>query len=255
MRDSQPADVDLVICSASHHQRPYPAIAIEIQNELGTVGAGFDMQSSSAAAGTHVPILARAGAHKRAPVMPGDDFGRHHQHPLVSSGAHKIDRNMQARGSRRAAEPHVEARTNGAKLVLYLDGDCRIWPLVMRGRADHQIDLSRLQSRMGKRLLCRGNGELGFQRQRVVRARGYSWRHAGGIEDTLAFNNVPVLNARRIDDEVIVGFRQRVEPRSRPARIFAVHPAVETFNQFLVGDRGLGNFSANAADDDAIYAA
>ena len=68
----QPADIDLVICSASHHQRPYPAIAIEIQNELGTVGAGFDMGlgCSSAAAGLHVAVnLVRAGAHKRVLVV------------------------------------------------------------------------------------------------------------------------------------------------------------------------------------------
>ena len=32
------ADIDMVICAASHHQRPYPAIAIEIQNALGTGG-------------------------------------------------------------------------------------------------------------------------------------------------------------------------------------------------------------------------
>ncbi|RUU49287.1 beta-ketoacyl-ACP synthase III, partial [Mesorhizobium sp. M2C.T.Ca.TU.009.01.2.1] len=37
------SDIDLVICSASHHQRPYPAIAIEMQEALGTKGAGFDM--------------------------------------------------------------------------------------------------------------------------------------------------------------------------------------------------------------------
>ena len=29
------SDIDMVICAASHQQRPYPAMAIEIQNELG----------------------------------------------------------------------------------------------------------------------------------------------------------------------------------------------------------------------------
>jgi beta-ketodecanoyl-[acyl-carrier-protein] synthase len=37
------ADIDLVICSCAHHQRPYPAIAIEIQKALGCKGAAFDM--------------------------------------------------------------------------------------------------------------------------------------------------------------------------------------------------------------------
>jgi beta-ketodecanoyl-[acyl-carrier-protein] synthase len=67
----EPGDVDLVICSASHHQRPYPAIAIEMQQSMGTRGAGFDMGlgCSSAAAGLHVAAgLVRAGVQKRVLV-------------------------------------------------------------------------------------------------------------------------------------------------------------------------------------------
>ena len=66
------ADIDMVICAASHHQRPYPAIAIEIQNALGAKGAGFDMGlgCSSAAAGLHVAFnLVRTGAQKRVLVV------------------------------------------------------------------------------------------------------------------------------------------------------------------------------------------
>lgn len=68
----EPGDIDMVICAASHHQRPYPAIAIEIQNALGTTGAGFDMGlgCSSAAAGLHVATsLVRTGAHRRVLVV------------------------------------------------------------------------------------------------------------------------------------------------------------------------------------------
>jgi beta-ketodecanoyl-[acyl-carrier-protein] synthase len=64
--------VDMVICAASHQQRPYPAIAIEIQNELGAGGAGFDMNlgCSSAGAALHVATsLVRAGAHRRVLVV------------------------------------------------------------------------------------------------------------------------------------------------------------------------------------------
>ncbi|HTV67306.1 MAG TPA: beta-ketoacyl-ACP synthase III [Rhizobiaceae bacterium] len=67
-----PADVDMVICSASHHQRPYPAIAVEIQHALGMTGAGFDMNlaCSSAAAGLHVAFnFVRTGAQKRVMVV------------------------------------------------------------------------------------------------------------------------------------------------------------------------------------------
>lgn len=65
-------DVDLVICASAHHQRPYPAIAIEIQRALGTSGAGFDMGlgCSSALAGLHVATnLVKAGAHRRVLVV------------------------------------------------------------------------------------------------------------------------------------------------------------------------------------------
>jgi len=66
------ASVDMVICSASHHQRPYPAIAIEIQKALGTSGAAFDMGlgCSSAGAGLHVATsFVRSGAHRRVLVV------------------------------------------------------------------------------------------------------------------------------------------------------------------------------------------
>ena len=65
-------DIDMVICAASHQQRPYPAIAIEIQNELGAAGAAFDMNlgCSSAAAALHVASsLVRAGAHRRVLIV------------------------------------------------------------------------------------------------------------------------------------------------------------------------------------------
>ena len=66
------SDVDMVICSASHQQRPYPAVAVEIQKELGAVGGGFDMNlgCSSAAAALHLAFnLVRSGAQKRVLVV------------------------------------------------------------------------------------------------------------------------------------------------------------------------------------------
>lgn len=67
-----PEEVDMVICAASHHQRPYPAIGIEIQNALGISGTAFDMAlgCSSAVAALHVAFnLIRAGAHRRILVV------------------------------------------------------------------------------------------------------------------------------------------------------------------------------------------
>jgi beta-ketodecanoyl-[acyl-carrier-protein] synthase len=46
-----PADIDAVICAASNMQRPYPAMAIEIQQALGiTQGYGFDMNVACSSA-------------------------------------------------------------------------------------------------------------------------------------------------------------------------------------------------------------
>ena len=44
------SDVDLVICAASNHERPYPAIAIEIQKFLGASGFAFDMNVACSSA-------------------------------------------------------------------------------------------------------------------------------------------------------------------------------------------------------------
>jgi beta-ketodecanoyl-[acyl-carrier-protein] synthase len=46
----RPQDVDGVICAASIFQRPYPQIAIEIQNALGIQGFGFDMMAGCSSA-------------------------------------------------------------------------------------------------------------------------------------------------------------------------------------------------------------
>ena len=63
-----PNDIDGVICAASNMQRPYPAMAIEIQFALGIQGFGFDMNvaCSSATFGTQAAAdMIRAG-HARA---------------------------------------------------------------------------------------------------------------------------------------------------------------------------------------------
>lgn len=44
------SDVDAVLCACSNMQRPYPAMAIEIQHELGIEGFGFDMNVACSSA-------------------------------------------------------------------------------------------------------------------------------------------------------------------------------------------------------------
>jgi len=69
--DRRPEDIDMVICAASHQQRPYPSISIEVQKWLGTSGSAFDMSlgCSSCGAAIHVATgLVRAGAQRRVLV-------------------------------------------------------------------------------------------------------------------------------------------------------------------------------------------
>ena len=58
------ADIDAVIVSCAYTQRAYPAIAIEVQNELGIKGFGFDMLVACSAA----------------------TFGLHRAYEIVASG-------------------------------------------------------------------------------------------------------------------------------------------------------------------------
>ncbi|OBX18233.1 beta-ketoacyl-ACP synthase III [Erythrobacter sp. QSSC1-22B] len=48
--DREPGDVDAVLCAASNMQRPYPAMAIEIQQALGIDGFAFDMNVACSSA-------------------------------------------------------------------------------------------------------------------------------------------------------------------------------------------------------------
>ncbi|GAA5065641.1 beta-ketoacyl-ACP synthase III [Roseibacterium beibuensis] len=66
------AEVDAVICAASNHERAYPAIAIEIQDLLGTGGFGFDMNVACSSATFGIQAAAdmiRSGSIRRALVV------------------------------------------------------------------------------------------------------------------------------------------------------------------------------------------
>ncbi len=54
------ADVDAVICAAVSMQRPYPAIAVEIQTALGVKGYGFDMNVACSSATFALAVAADA---------------------------------------------------------------------------------------------------------------------------------------------------------------------------------------------------
>ncbi len=66
------AEVDLVICAASNHERPYPAVAIEIQALLGARGLAFDMNVACSSATFGIQAAAdmiRTGSVRRAIVV------------------------------------------------------------------------------------------------------------------------------------------------------------------------------------------
>ena len=67
MANKTGADIDAVIVSCAYTQRPYPAIAIEVQEELGITGFGFDMLVACSAA----------------------TFGMHRAYEMVASGTAK----------------------------------------------------------------------------------------------------------------------------------------------------------------------
>ncbi len=65
-------EVDLVICAASNHERPYPAIAIEIQELIGAKGFAFDMNVACSSATFAIQAAAdmiRSGSVRRALVV------------------------------------------------------------------------------------------------------------------------------------------------------------------------------------------
>ncbi|MDA0189320.1 MAG: beta-ketoacyl-ACP synthase III [Proteobacteria bacterium] len=65
------ADIDMVICAASNMQRPYPALAIEIQGALGAGGYAYDMNvaCSSATFGLEQAINAVKSGSARAALV------------------------------------------------------------------------------------------------------------------------------------------------------------------------------------------
>ena len=68
----QAADIDAVFCAASNHERAYPAIAVEIQDLLGTGGFAFDMNVACSSATFGIQTAAdmiRAGSIRRALVV------------------------------------------------------------------------------------------------------------------------------------------------------------------------------------------
>ncbi|MFV0358760.1 beta-ketoacyl-ACP synthase III [Tropicimonas sp.] len=73
-------EIDAVLCAASNHERPYPAIAVEIQDLLGTGGFGFDMNVACSSATFGIQTAAdmiRAGSLRKALVVSPEICSAH----------------------------------------------------------------------------------------------------------------------------------------------------------------------------------
>ncbi|PRY72012.1 beta-ketoacyl-ACP synthase III [Halomonas ventosae] len=74
------ADIELVIVACSNLERPYPAVAVELQNALGAGGYAFDMNVACSSATFAIETAAnaiRAGSVKRALVVDPEICSAH----------------------------------------------------------------------------------------------------------------------------------------------------------------------------------
>ncbi|MHA7887909.1 beta-ketoacyl-ACP synthase III [Roseicyclus sp.] len=74
------AEVDLILCAASNHERAYPAIAVEIQQLLGAGGFAFDMNVACSSATFGIQAAAdmiRAGSARKALVVSPEICSAH----------------------------------------------------------------------------------------------------------------------------------------------------------------------------------
>ncbi|MGO3216088.1 MAG: beta-ketoacyl-ACP synthase III [Halomonas sp.] len=75
-----PADIELVIVACSNLERAYPAVAVEVQQALGTSGYGFDMNVACSSATFALETAANAiasGSIKRALVVSPEICSAH----------------------------------------------------------------------------------------------------------------------------------------------------------------------------------
>ncbi|MGO4381073.1 beta-ketoacyl-ACP synthase III [Pseudoduganella sp. RAF53_2] len=74
------ADIDMVLVACSNMQRPYPAMAVEVQNALGIDGYGFDMNvaCSSATFGIQTAVAAVQSGQARAVLMVNPEITSAH---------------------------------------------------------------------------------------------------------------------------------------------------------------------------------
>ncbi|QHQ33935.1 beta-ketoacyl-ACP synthase III [Algicella marina] len=78
----EPGEIGAVIVAASNHERPYPAIAVEVQELLGIEGFGFDMNVACSSATFGIQAAAdmiRSGSVKSVLMVNPEICSGHHE--------------------------------------------------------------------------------------------------------------------------------------------------------------------------------
>ena len=149
--------------------------------------------------------------------------------------------------------PMSKAAPSRAERLLDLDGDRRIGPLLMRGRADHHVDVAGLEPGMVERAPCRLHAEFGHDGELGIVAQRNPRRHPLRVENAVEHQRAAFLDARSVEDELGIRFLQQRRARRLANGVLGVDPAIEARDQLVVGDRGFRDFDPDPGDGRAIH--
>jgi beta-ketodecanoyl-[acyl-carrier-protein] synthase len=150
------ADIDAVICSCSSLQRPYPALAIEVQNELGAGGFGYDMNvacSSATFAIQNAADIVRAG-HARSVLVVNPELTTGHLN-LRDRETHFIfgDASVAALVERADIAPRGAWTILGTKLLTRFSNNIRNnFGFLNRADEAHRDDPDKLITQQGRKV-------------------------------------------------------------------------------------------------------
>jgi beta-ketodecanoyl-[acyl-carrier-protein] synthase len=151
-----PMDVDAVICSCSSLQRPYPALAIEVQNALGAGGFGYDMNvacSSATFAIQNASDIIRAG-HARSVLVVNPELCTGHLN-LRDRDTHFIfgDAAVAILVERADMAPPGAWAILGSKLQTRFSNNIRNnFGFLNRGDEAHRDDVDKLITQQGRKV-------------------------------------------------------------------------------------------------------
>ncbi|UPT64351.1 MAG: beta-ketoacyl-ACP synthase III [Hyphomonadaceae bacterium JAD_PAG50586_4] len=149
-------DVDAVICSCSSLQRPYPALAIEVQNALGAGGFGYDMNvacSSATFAIQNASDIIRAG-HARSVLVVNPELCTGHLN-LRDRDTHFIfgDAAVAILVERADLAPRGAWAILGSKLQTRFSNNIRNnFGFLNRGDEAHRDDADKLITQQGRKV-------------------------------------------------------------------------------------------------------